>query len=113
MIWTPSLSLNEMPATSSKATTSHSPTSPTDAAGHVVEQVRHGRLAAGDQDAVRADLLVDVALARAPRAEFAEVVVVLDQRDHPGEQVPLHPLREVASAPCRSSGSGRRSTAPR
>ena len=29
MIWTPSLSLKEMPATSSKATTSHKPTSPT------------------------------------------------------------------------------------
>ena len=38
------------------------------AAGHVVEQVRHRRLPARDQDAVRADLLVDVALARAPWA---------------------------------------------
>ena len=63
------------------------------AAGHVVEQVRHGRLPARDQDAVGADLLVDVALARASGAEFAEVEVVLHQRDHPAEQVPLHPLR--------------------
>ena len=63
--------------------------------GHVVEQVRHRRLSAGDQDAVRADFLVDVALARAPRPKFGEVVVVLDQRDHAGQQVPLHPLAEV------------------
>ena len=95
MIWTPSLSLKEMPATSSKATTSQRPTRPTWRARHVVEQVGDGRLAAGDQDAVRADLLVDVALARTARAKFGKVVVVLDQRDHAGQQVPLHPLFEV------------------
>ena len=30
-----------------------------------------------------------------PRPKFADVEVVLDQRDHAGQQVPLHPLREV------------------
>ena len=39
------------------------------AAGHVVEQVGDRRLPAGDQDAVRADFLVDVALARSPEAQ--------------------------------------------
>ena len=65
------------------------------AAGHVVEQVRDGGLSAGNQDAVRADFLVDVALARAPRPKFGEVVVVLDQRDHAGQKVPLDPLLKV------------------
>ena len=81
--------------------------------GHVVEQVGNGRLATGDQDAVRADLLVDVALAGATGAKFADVVVVLHQRDHPAEQMPLHPLLEVRRLLSQSSGAARRSIAPR
>ena len=81
--------------------------------GHVVEQVRDRRLPAGDQDAVRADLLVDVALARASWAKLGKVVVVLDQRDHAGEQVPLHPLLEVRRLHAGRTQAGRRSTAPR
>ena len=107
MIWTPSLSLKEIPATSSKATTSHRPTRPTVPASHVVEQVGNGGLPAGNQDAVRADFLVDVALAGAAWPKFADVVVVLDQRDHPGQQVPLHPLARscVGSMPVERSST--------
>jgi hypothetical protein len=65
------------------------------AAGHVVEEVRDRRLATGNQDAVRTDFLVDVALAGPPRAEFHEIVVVLDKWDHAGQQVPLYPVVEV------------------
>ena len=65
------------------------------AGAHVVEQVGHRGLAAGHQDGVRADLLVDVALACAARPQLAQVVVVLHQRDHPRQQVPLHTFLEA------------------
>ena len=64
-------------------------------ARHVIEQVGDRGLPARDQNAVRADFLVDVALAGAARPQFGQIVVVLDQRDQPGQQMPLHPLREV------------------
>ena len=64
------------------------PDQPNLARREIHEQVGHRRLAARHQNCVGAHLLVDVALARALGAEFADVVVVLDQRDHPAEQVP-------------------------
>ena len=59
---------------SSKAMASQMPDQPHLAARHVVEQVGDGRRA-GQQDGVGRQLLVGVALARAPGPEFDEVVV--------------------------------------
>ena len=64
-------------------------------AGHVVKEIGHRGLAAGDQDAVRADLLVDVALAGAAGSQFAGVVVVLDEGHHARQQMPFHALVQI------------------
>ncbi len=61
-------------------------------AGHIVEEVGHRGLAAGDHDAVRADFLVDVGLARPPRPQFADVVVVLHEGHEARQEVPQRPL---------------------
>ena len=62
---------------------------------HVVKQIGYRCLTAGNQDAVRADLLVDMGLAGAARPQLAQVVVVLDQRDQPRQMQPLHPFVEL------------------
>ena len=64
-------------------------------AGHVAEEVGDRR-AAGEQRRVRRDLLDDVALAGAARAELDEVVVALGQRDEPHEEEQLEPARHLA-----------------
>ena len=60
-------------------------------------------VAAREQRRVRRDLLDDVALAGAARAEFDEVVVPLRQRDEPHQEKQLEPPRHlgglVAHAP--------------
>ena len=56
---------------------------------HVVEQVGHGCLAAGDEDAVGRDFLVQMALAGATWTQLTKVEVVLYQRDHTRQQEPL------------------------
>src|SRR6185295_4830108 len=55
------------------------------AAGVVDEHARHGGLAAGDQMSVRRNLLEQMALASAARAEFHHVVVALHERNHAQE----------------------------
>ncbi len=65
MIWTPSLSLNEIPAYFVKGRL-HPKCRPSDLmAGHVVEQIGNGGLSTRDQNAIRADLFVDMTLASA------------------------------------------------
>ena len=53
---------------------------------HVHEHPGDGRLAAADQVGIRRNLLEQVALAGAARAEFHHVVVVLDERNHAQQQ---------------------------
>ena len=55
---------------------------------YVVEQVGDGGLSTGHQDAVRAYLFVDVALAGPTRPKLGKVVIVLDQRNHASQEVP-------------------------
>ena len=50
--------------------------------GHVHEHLGDGGLAARQQVRIRGELLVDVALAGAARAELDQVVVALDERGH-------------------------------
>ena len=61
-------------------------------AREIIEEVGDGRLAARDQDAVGADLLIDVALARPARAQLTDVVVVLNEGHHAGQQMPFSAL---------------------
>ena len=57
--------------------------------GHVIKQVCHCRLPAGNKDAIRRDLFIQVTLTGASRAEFTEVEVVLYQRNHSCQQEPF------------------------
>ena len=63
--------------------------------GQVVEKVGNGCLATGNEDTVGTDLLVDMALASPPRPQFAYVEIVLNQGNHPGQQVPLYTILEL------------------
>ena len=56
---------------------------------HVVEQVGHSRLAAGNEDTVWRDFLIQMALAGATGTQLTKVEVVLYQRDHTRQQEPL------------------------
>src|ERR1035437_4453943 len=64
------------------------------ATGHVYEHLRDRRLAARYQVRVRRNLLVQVALGRTGWAEFYEVVIPLDERDHTQEPHHLRPVRQ-------------------
>ena len=65
-------------------------------AGRVVhEHLGHGGLAARHEVRVRGDLLEEVRLARAPWAQLDEVVVALDERDHPQQQHVLGALGQL------------------
>ena len=59
-------------------------------------------VAPGEQRRVRRDLLDDVALAGAARAELDEVVVALGERDEPHQEEQLQPARHLrrARSPC-------------
>ena len=84
----PFLSVNRIPAASSKATMSHSATRPR----WPVPRFEHlcgGRLSPGNKVAVRAQLLVHEALAGSPRAELDEVVVFLHEWDEAEHVVQL------------------------
>ncbi len=70
------------------------PDQPHLAGRHVVEQVGDGRRA-GQQDGVGRQLLVGVALAGPPWAEFDEVVVRLAEREQPDQEEQLQPAVEV------------------
>lgn len=70
------------------------PDQPHLAAGHVEEQVGDGR-GAGEQDRVRREFLIAVALPGFPWAEFDEVVVGLGQRDQAGQVMQLLAAVEV------------------
>ena len=70
---------------------------------HVVEQIGDRGLTPGHQNAVRADLLVYVALAGSSRTQLAEVVVVFHQRNHAGQQMPFHPFLETGRLHARGS----------
>lgn len=95
MIWTPSLSLKVMPENLVEGHDVPDADQADLAASHIIEQVRDGGLSAGNEDAVRADFLVDVALARSTRPQFGEVVVVLGQRNHARQKVPFDALLKV------------------
>ena len=62
---------------------------------HAAKEVCRGGLAARKQNRVGRDLLVDMALARAARAQLAEVVVMLDQRNHALNKVQALALGEL------------------
>jgi hypothetical protein len=84
-------------ATSSKPTTSQICTMPFWRPVHVAEEVGD-RGAAGEERRVRRDLLDDVALARAARAELDEVVVALGERDEAHEEEQLQAPRHLAGS---------------
>ena len=71
------------------------------AGAQVHEHLRRRRLAARDEVAVRAELLVDEALAGAARPQLDGVVVLLDERQQPQHVVELAPLA------CSRDGSAR------
>ena len=62
---------------------------------HVVEQVCHSRLSTGHQNAVGADLLIDMGFTGAARTKLTEVEVVLHQRQHTCQQEPFLPLVQL------------------
>ena len=58
-------------------------------ASHIVKQVRYCGLAAGNQNTVRRDFLIDMRFARTARAQLTQIEVVLDKRYHTRKEQPL------------------------
>ena len=100
MMLTPSFWSKETPETSSKQTTSYWETRPRWPVALLTNIRATVALPAGDQMGVRRDLLEQVGLARAARAELDHVVVALDERNHAQEAARPAPLG--VSAPARS-----------
>ena len=62
---------------------------------HVVKQIGHRGLPAGNQDAVGRDLLEQMGLTRTPRPQLTKVEVIFYQWQHPGQHEPLFPLGKL------------------
>ena len=62
---------------------------------HAAKEVCRGGLATREQNRVGRDLLVDMALARTARTQLAQVVVMLDQRNHALNKVQALALGEL------------------
>src|SRR5690606_12362993 len=62
--------------------------------GVVHKHAGNGRLAARHEVGVRRDLLKEMTLTGPTRAELDDVVIVLDERDHPKQHYIPHPGRQ-------------------